>query len=193
MNHTLKYRLSSGHIKNASLFKHQNKFAFSMLAAIFFISSCSSGKPSTNEYNRTSSSDSIPKKESGLSNWLESKSPNISSIELCRQVAERLFRLHSTQDDLTRSERSAYIESCLHGSSLDREDYTHADPVKKEYGADEQTTSPTIPTPVHSLDLKRARRADPCGSMQTNPRYVDCRFDLLDRRGQETLNIPNSP
>ena len=26
-----------------------------------------------------------------------------------------------------------------------------------------------------------AKRQDPCGSMQTNPRYVDCRFDVMGR------------
>ena len=49
----------------------------------------------------------------------------------------------------------------------------------------EETTAPTAPSqPSVSTPapVRPAKRQDPCGSMQTNPRYVDCRFDLLDRR-----------
>jgi len=49
----------------------------------------------------------------------------------------------------------------------------------------EETTAPTTPSqPSVSAPApaRPAKRQDPCGSMQTNPRYVDCRFDLLDRR-----------
>ena len=51
----------------------------------------------------------------------------------------------------------------------------------------EETTAPTAPSqPSVSTPApaRPAKRQDPCGSMQTNPRYVDCRFDLLDRRSR---------
>lgn len=58
----------------------------------------------------------------------------------------------------------------------------------------EETTAPVTPgqpsvrTPAPA---RPAKRQDPCGSMQTNPRYVDCRFDLLDRR--RSAPAPQAP
>ena len=51
----------------------------------------------------------------------------------------------------------------------------------EEGGAPAAPSRPRVSPPV---PVRPARPQDPCGSMQTNPRYVDCRFDLLDRRGR---------
>ena len=53
-----------------------------------------------------------------------------------------------------------------------------AEPPTEEVAPKPVDTPPVEPTGTPKMPLPPK---DPCGSLRDNPRYVDCRFDLLDR------------